>query len=542
MLAALTGLALQGCGSSDGNFFAGPQGPIANPDTYQSLGNAPIQVAAAQGVLANDVPNGGSVTAFDATSANGATVSVGADGSFNYTPVFGFTGADTFNYTVSNAAGSSSNVVTLNLDQRAFFVDNTAPGGGNGSFTSRFNSLAAGLAAAGVNDTIFVFRGNGTNTNLAGAFALQAGQRLIGEGTGLIPQEGVVVVPAGNAPVLQGPGTLASGNTVQGLILDGSPADALQLSAAVATTINDNLFRNVNSTAIDLDNVSGQIAINRNIFNDVVSNIVDINNTDLNSTIEFNNNQGVAELVSTSDVLDIDVNGTSQTTVNASANTFSTLSGRTYSDGILINGSGTTVTNATLTNNSFANVNNESFEIDTETSAQVTASLTGNTADGAGTGTTALEVDTAGASSLALTLASNNFFGHGGAGTEIDTTGDSNVTVVATNNTFSGNGNRGVALLGTANSFVRAAFRNNTLTGNTGDDLRFETTGTARVDLDITGNIATIFNFIRGAGTAMNVERLDGATGGPLTAPVNTVTTVNQAGGPTPVNPGFVGL
>ncbi|MDL5056227.1 Ig-like domain-containing protein [Geitlerinema calcuttense] len=60
---------------------------------------------------------GGTVTAFDATSAQGGTVNVAVDGSFTYDPPTGFISPpdDTFTYTVTNGAGSAVGTVTITV-------------------------------------------------------------------------------------------------------------------------------------------------------------------------------------------------------------------------------------------------------------------------------------------------------------------------------------------------------------------------------------------------------------------------------------------
>ena len=93
------------------------------------LGNATLNQSSANGVLTNDTLQGATITAFDGTSAQGATVVLNADGSFTYTPVFGFTGTDTFTYTIVNAAGSSTATVTVNVANQGFFVNNQAAAG-----------------------------------------------------------------------------------------------------------------------------------------------------------------------------------------------------------------------------------------------------------------------------------------------------------------------------------------------------------------------------------------------------------------------------
>ncbi len=101
----------------------------ANNDAYTATANTTLTVPATSGILSNDtgspltiitplttgvpqtsVPSGLPVQspqtftpAVTATTTQGGTVTVNPDGSLSYTPPTGFTGTDTFTYTVSNA-------------------------------------------------------------------------------------------------------------------------------------------------------------------------------------------------------------------------------------------------------------------------------------------------------------------------------------------------------------------------------------------------------------------------------------------------------
>ncbi len=76
--------------------------PAASADSFTTLTNAPLTVNAATGLLSNDPASARSVVNVS-TPAHG-TVTVNPDGSFTYTPVTGYTGPDTFTYTVTDAA------------------------------------------------------------------------------------------------------------------------------------------------------------------------------------------------------------------------------------------------------------------------------------------------------------------------------------------------------------------------------------------------------------------------------------------------------
>src|ERR1051326_7195545 len=77
--------------------------PLAYADTYNAAQNTPLSVGA-PGVLTNDtgLPSPTAVAIAGGATAQGGTVTLNTDGSFSYTPASGFTGVDTFNYTITN--------------------------------------------------------------------------------------------------------------------------------------------------------------------------------------------------------------------------------------------------------------------------------------------------------------------------------------------------------------------------------------------------------------------------------------------------------
>ncbi len=78
--------------------------PVAVDDAYTATLNTLLSVAVGSGVLQNDFDNGAlNVTSFSNPSAQGGTVSVAANGSFTYNPPMGFTGNDTFTYTITDS-------------------------------------------------------------------------------------------------------------------------------------------------------------------------------------------------------------------------------------------------------------------------------------------------------------------------------------------------------------------------------------------------------------------------------------------------------
>jgi len=88
--------------------------PLAMNDAYSGLKNTPLTVAAAGGVLANDVSDASLGATVVALPAHG-TLALHPDGSFAYTPQANFTGLDSFTYRASDDV-QSSNVATVTIN------------------------------------------------------------------------------------------------------------------------------------------------------------------------------------------------------------------------------------------------------------------------------------------------------------------------------------------------------------------------------------------------------------------------------------------
>jgi VCBS repeat-containing protein len=83
---------------------------VAQDDSYLTDEDVPIEVAAPEGVLANDPP-GACVISISATATMG-TVTMDADGAFTYTPPANFNGQTAFLYEISNAGPCEPDQVT----------------------------------------------------------------------------------------------------------------------------------------------------------------------------------------------------------------------------------------------------------------------------------------------------------------------------------------------------------------------------------------------------------------------------------------------
>jgi hypothetical protein len=214
--------------------------PVANPDTFQAIGNVTIPVNA-PGVLGNDTdaetPGGISVVPGTVATANGGTATLAADGSFTYLSAAGFTGTDSFSYTATDGTLTATGTVTMNVPTRVWYVNNASAAPGDGRDASPFAALASAEAASAAGETVFLLYGNGTSVGYDAGFAFKAGQSLTGQGvpanvTAVVNGQTVVLLTAGSAPTVtkSAAGTtlvLASNDVVQGLNVNSTAGAAI---------------------------------------------------------------------------------------------------------------------------------------------------------------------------------------------------------------------------------------------------------------------------------------------------------------------------
>ncbi|WP_083928331.1 Ig-like domain-containing protein [Marinobacterium rhizophilum] len=87
------------------------------PEPADDNATTPYETPVTIKVLANDLdPDGDTLSVSSLSGANGDAV-INADGSITYTPVSGFSGMDTFSYTVSDGESSASATVTVTVEE-----------------------------------------------------------------------------------------------------------------------------------------------------------------------------------------------------------------------------------------------------------------------------------------------------------------------------------------------------------------------------------------------------------------------------------------
>jgi uncharacterized repeat protein (TIGR01451 family) len=253
--------------------------PLAIADSYRTTGNSPLVVDAAHGLLANDAdaddaaPNppyndGLSVSASDTASALGVAVSVNADGSFTYNAPLSVTGVvtDSFAYTIQDADGlTDTGTVTISVTGVVWYVDNTAPPGGDGSMAAPFDTLIQAQAASSPTHYIFVYEGDGTSAGQDAGIILKAGQHLIGQGVDLVVG-GDTLVTATRAPVIGNGGgdgiTLADNNDVQGLQIDSTGGMGITGVGVSDGSFHHVTVTNASGVGLNLLNSAGTFSFN----------------------------------------------------------------------------------------------------------------------------------------------------------------------------------------------------------------------------------------------------------------------------------------
>lgn len=294
----------------------------------------------------------GTVTA---TSANSGTVVMDGNGKFSYTPNAGFTGADTFTYTIKDSQNlEGTATVTINVNaQKVWYVKNDVAGPGTGTSTNPFNTLVQAQTASAAGDTIYVFTGTGTTTGQNAGITLKANQRFIGNGVQLdVP---VSVNGGPNPTVLRAAGAAPSiTNTAAG-------GNGVTVSNIAGVSIRGFIIGgNLNAVAASFNTAGGGVTISNNSIAGGTANAIDVTTTITtaggctatitNNTITAAGAEGIdingqgnggitLDLQSnavTSTGNGIDINGVSGGTLNITAFANNTVSGTSGANGIIV--------------------------------------------------------------------------------------------------------------------------------------------------------------------------------------------------------------
>ena len=144
-----------------------------------------------------DGPGPLTVTAGTFATNDGGSVTIEADGDFVFQPAASTSctdASDFFDYTVEDSGSpeeTDTGRVTIAIAGCVWYVNNNASGN-SGTSAAPFDTLAQAETASGANHTVFVFDGDNTSTGYDTGYAMNSGERLIGEHEGLVvdPDQG----------------------------------------------------------------------------------------------------------------------------------------------------------------------------------------------------------------------------------------------------------------------------------------------------------------------------------------------------------------
>jgi VCBS repeat-containing protein len=295
------------------------EAPIAGTDNLNYVGNTELRIAGHAGTanaiaftasatnpLANDsdpdsIASGfGTITVVAVaagTSAQGGEYRIEADGTMYYTPMAGFTGADSITYQLTDGTNTVNGTINLTMTPTdvVWYVKNNDPTADSvatkdGTSSYPFNTLAAASAASGVNHIIYVHSGDGATTGQNSGIVLKNGQKLWGQGIALVVNGGTTLIVAGAPPQIGNSGgvgvsaTNLSGIQIQGLNIGGS-TDAIFVTTTGANSggaeIANNTIRAAGSQGINVDG-AGSGTLTMSIHDNTITstgNAIDVNRT-----------------------------------------------------------------------------------------------------------------------------------------------------------------------------------------------------------------------------------------------------------------------
>ncbi len=254
--------------------------PIAYDDSFSAVGNTQLTVDSTHGLLWNDFdPDSESITVPVAsvsrvsgtgtTQAAPGTLVVNPQGGFVYTPGVGAIGTERFQYTLRdgrNADSVAPGYVTFTISQPVWYVKAGATGSKTGRSHEPFDSPeTTSLAANGDTDIIYVLA---SGSPLNGAFTLQNGQELRGQGTALAypqtnpafatPDPLITYFPATTPPSLTNSSgntvTVGGSNTIRGVSFGNRSGAAISGNAFGTLTVTSDVVISGTGTALNLAN------------------------------------------------------------------------------------------------------------------------------------------------------------------------------------------------------------------------------------------------------------------------------------------------
>ncbi len=391
--------------------------------------------------------------------------------------------SDKVSQTRGSAVFAPISIGGANLD--VLFVQNNAAAGGDGTQANPFNSLALAEAASGVEDIIYIARGDGTTTGQNAGVTLKNDQKLIGEGVALVVS-GIQVLAAGTAPLITNTAgdavTLADNNEVAGLNIASANNDGIVGSGITSANIHDNTISNAGQYGIQLANLSGTATITSNSISGSAASGVLVNNTGAgvvgSATVTGNT------FTSNDNSFSVGAVSTSQVTATYSNNTSN---GDNHDLIVLAQGNGQ-ITLTAASNNSTRVAAGSAFAVaQAEDDSIVNLTFTNNVASAVAGGVLAISRDDA---QFDLT-ASGNAISNTEFGLAVAALNNSQFSFNFTSNTLANGTDDGIAISAGDNSTVGGTMTSNALNNNAEDGIDVSATGTSDVDILLVSNTAT---------------------------------------------------
>ena len=226
-------------------------GLTAGADSYSVTPGAVLNVNAASGVLANDTdPSGQAFSTVLISGPSHGTLSLAASGAFTYTPVAGYTGADSFVYRANDGMQQSANTtVSLTVGATLDIAPIALPGvgAGNEDATISGQALATDVDSPTLSYSVVTGPQHGAvtmsssgayvytpaaNYNGLDSFTFKANDGLLDSNTVAVA---LTIVPVNDAPVATAGSATGSQNTTIGGQLAASDVDSPSLTYAVVT-------------------------------------------------------------------------------------------------------------------------------------------------------------------------------------------------------------------------------------------------------------------------------------------------------------------
>jgi VCBS repeat-containing protein len=218
-------------------------------------------------LLANDsAPIGATATSGTFATTGSGSVTIAADGSFTYTPAPGFTGDDTFTYTLSSNGAGALGTATIRVAKRVWYVNNSVADGGTGLSSLPFDTLIEAQTASANGDIIYVDFGDGTANKQNAGITLKLNQQLIGEGVALVVNT-YTLAAAGTKPLITNLAlasdavTLHDGNSVRGLTITGATRDGIAGSTHAGFTGDTLTIQNNVGSGLHLTSMTGGVTV-----------------------------------------------------------------------------------------------------------------------------------------------------------------------------------------------------------------------------------------------------------------------------------------